>query len=112
MKLYDLIIIGAGPAGVSAGVYAKNFGLDFVIIGEVSGGMINTAYKVENYPGIFGLTGKELGEKFEEHLKYLKISLVKERINKIKEGMDSNLTNISNQNISTKLNVLNNQTKG
>ncbi len=36
----------------------------------------------------------------------------KERINKIKEGMDSNLTNISNQNISTKLNVSNNQTKG
>lgn len=88
MKLYDLIIIGAGPAGVSAGVYAKNFGLDFIIIGEVSGGMINTAYKVENYPGIFGLTGKELGEKFEEHLKYLKISLVKERINKIFQDED------------------------
>lgn len=65
MKTYNLIIIGAGPAGVAAGIYAKNFGLDFLIIGEVSGGMINTAYKVENYPGIFGVTGKELGKNLE-----------------------------------------------
>lgn len=83
MKEYDLIVIGAGPAGVSAGIYAKNFGINCLIIGEVSGGMINTAYKVENYPGIFNITGKELGEKMEEHLGHLQVPIIKERVNKI-----------------------------
>ena len=83
MKNYDLIIIGAGPAGVSAGVYAKNFGINCLVIGEISGGTINTAYKVENYPGIFGITGKELGEKMEAHLNHLQMPIAKERVNKI-----------------------------
>ncbi|OGZ33015.1 MAG: hypothetical protein A2V69_00160 [Candidatus Portnoybacteria bacterium RBG_13_40_8] len=85
MKTYDLIIIGAGPAGISAGIYAKNFGLDCLIIGENVGGLINSAYKVENYPGIFNITGKELSDKFEEHRKHLDISLRKERVEKIKK---------------------------
>ncbi len=88
MEKYDLIIVGAGPAGVSAGVYAKNFGIKFLIIGETSGGTINTAYKVENYPGIFNVTGKELGEKFEEHLNYLQVPIIKERVNKILQNGD------------------------
>ena len=84
MKTYDLIIIGAGPAGISAGIYAKNFGLDCLIIGENTGGLINAAYKVENYPGIFNITGKELTKRFLGHLKYLKIPLKKERVADIK----------------------------
>ncbi|GAH38568.1 unnamed protein product, partial [marine sediment metagenome] len=80
MKVYDLIIIGAGPAGITAGIYAKNFGLDCLIIGEKTGGLVNAAYKVENYPGIFNLSGKELTQKFLEHQKYLKITSKKERV--------------------------------
>jgi len=85
MKTHDLIIIGVGPAGISAGIYAKNFGLDCLIIGENVGGLINSAYKVENYPGIFNITGKELSDKFEEHRKHLDIPLKKERVEKIKK---------------------------
>lgn len=88
MEKYDLIVVGTGPAGVSAGIYAKNFGINFLIIGENSGGTINTAYKVENYPGIFSITGKELGEKFEEHLKHLKVQMIKERVDKILKEND------------------------
>ncbi|MFZ5559829.1 MAG: NAD(P)/FAD-dependent oxidoreductase [Patescibacteria group bacterium] len=86
MKIYDLIIIGAGPAGISAGIYAKNFGLACLIIGENVGGLVNAAYKVENYPGIFNVTGKELSDKFEEHRKHLDIPLKEERVEKIKRG--------------------------
>jgi thioredoxin reductase (NADPH) len=83
MKTYDLIIIGAGPAGITAGIYAKNFGMNFLLIGEKIGGLINSAYKIENYPGIFGVTGKELTEKFNSHLNHLNIVSNKERIEKI-----------------------------
>jgi len=95
MKTYDLIIIGAGPAGISAGIYAKNFGLDCLIIGEEKGGLVNAAYKVENYPGIFGVTGKQLSEKFKAHQKYLKIPFKKEKAEKIvpQKGIFKILTN-------------------
>lgn len=83
MKIYDLIIVGAGPAGVSAGIYAKNFGMNCLVIGEVSGGLINTAYKVENYPGVFNVNGKELGNKFIEHMEHLKVDFEKIRVNQI-----------------------------
>jgi len=89
-KIYDLIIVGTGPAGLTAGIYAKNFGLESIILGEKFGGLINTAYKIENYPGIFGVPGKELVERFKNHQKYLKLLVKKERIkgitvNKIKK---------------------------
>jgi len=86
MKIYDLIIIGAGPAGMTAGIYAKNFGLDCLIIGEKTGGLINSAYKVENYPGIFDVSGKELTKKFLAHQKYLKIAFKKEKVERISKS--------------------------
>lgn len=88
-KIYDLIIIGAGPAGITAGIYAKNFGLDCLIFGEEIGGLVNTAYKVENYPGIFNISGKDLTRAFEGHRKYLKIPLKKERVELISKKKDS-----------------------
>ena len=83
MKTYDLIIVGVGPAGITAGIYAKNFGLNCLIIGQEIGGLINAAYKVENYPGFFNISGKELTKKFKTHQKYLKVPLKKERIERI-----------------------------
>ena len=88
MKTYDSIIIGAGPAGISAGIFAKNFGLDCLILGEEKGGLISAAYKIENYPGIFGVTGKELSERFKAHQKHLKIPFKKERVEKIIQQKD------------------------
>lgn len=87
-EIYDLIIIGAGPAGIAAGIYAKNFGLKCLVIGEKGGGLINAAYKVENYPGIFNLTGEELSQKFIEHLNHLHIPLIAERTKEIKQEKD------------------------
>lgn len=80
MRTYDVVIIGAGPAGITAGIYAKNFGLNCLVIAQEIGGLINTAYKVENYPGIFNISGKELSKRLEAHRKYLKIPLKKERV--------------------------------
>lgn len=67
----DLIIIGAGPAGLSAAVYAKRAGLDALLIEitPVYGGQVLSTYEVDNYLGLPGISGIELGEKFAEHAK-------------------------------------------
>lgn len=89
MKIHDLIIIGAGPAGITAGIYAKNFGIDCLIIGEEIGGLLNGSYKIDNYPGIFNVTGKELLGKFKAHQEYLGISSKNERVGKITKNKDN-----------------------
>lgn len=66
--MYDLIIIGGGPAGLAAGIYAVRFGLDTLILerSEISG-QISMADIVENYPGFPSISGLELMEKYKIH---------------------------------------------
>lgn len=66
---YDIIIIGAGPAGLSAAVYAKRAGFRTLVLDKspVSGGQVLSTYEVDNYLGIQGVTGMELSEKFKNH---------------------------------------------
>lgn len=68
--VYDLIIVGGGPAGLSAGIYAVRYGLDTLVLekGFVSG-QISTTGEVENYPGFTSINGMELMDKFSEHAK-------------------------------------------
>jgi len=82
-KIYDLIIVGAGSAGISAGIYAKNFGMDCLIIGEEVGGLLNGCYKIDNYPGLFDILGTDLAKHFESHRQYLNIPLEQESVGKI-----------------------------
>ena len=68
METYDLIIIGAGAAGLSAGIYAARSGLKTVIIEEkLAGGTTGDAPTVENYPGFSQISGAELAEKMTAH---------------------------------------------
>lgn len=67
--MYDVIIIGAGPAGLSASIYAKRAGLRAITIDQnpISGGQVLNTYEVDNYPGLPGINGFDLGMKFREH---------------------------------------------
>lgn len=69
MKIYDLIIIGAGPAGLSAAIYASRAALDYVVLeaAPMSGGQVLTTSEVDNYPGFSQISGWDLGDKFKEH---------------------------------------------
>jgi len=70
METYDVIIIGAGAAGLSAGTYAARSGLKTVIIEEkLAGGTTGDAPNVENYPGFSQISGAELAEKMTNHCK-------------------------------------------
>lgn len=65
----DVIILGAGPAGMSAGIYASRGNLDTVILDKTMfGGQPSNYGEIENYPGFPSISGFELAEKFEEHL--------------------------------------------
>ena len=66
--MYDVIILGAGPAGLSAAVYAKRARLNALLIEKGgAGGQVLSTYEVDNYPGLPGVTGMELGQIFSQH---------------------------------------------
>lgn len=67
--MYDVVIIGSGPAGLSASIYAKRAGLKAVTLEQkpLSGGQVLNTYEVDNYPGLSGINGFDLGMKFREH---------------------------------------------
>lgn len=75
-EIYDLVIIGAGPAGVSAAIYASRAMLKTLWLDNkcMTGGQITDTYEVDNYPGMPGVTGMELGEAFGEHAEKLGLS--------------------------------------
>ena len=68
-KTYDLIIIGSGPAGLSVAIYAQRAGLDTLVLEKeyISGGQVVNTAEVDNYPGLPGMNGYELGMKFRSH---------------------------------------------
>ncbi|MBQ7593997.1 MAG: thioredoxin-disulfide reductase [Synergistaceae bacterium] len=68
MEKRELVIIGAGPAGMSAAIYGKRAGLDVLVLEKgAAGGQINNTDEVENYPGISHATGSELGDMLKSH---------------------------------------------
>lgn len=84
---YDLIIVGCGPAGLAAAVYAARQKLDFLMISKDVGGQTNlNTYPIENYLGYHYITGAELEQKFEEHLQNLKISPQMDEVKKIERA--------------------------
>ncbi|MBI5123864.1 MAG: FAD-dependent oxidoreductase [Candidatus Omnitrophica bacterium] len=73
--LYDLIIIGAGPAGITASVYAARKRLNFLVITKDIGGQTAWSGDVENYTGYQFITGPDLAAKFEEHMRRYNIEV-------------------------------------
>lgn len=77
MKIYDLVIIGSGPAGMSAAIYAKRAMLNVLLLEKeyMPGGQVIQTYEVDNYPGIPKTNGMELSDKFADHAKELGVEI-------------------------------------
>jgi thioredoxin-disulfide reductase len=84
--MYDLIIIGGGPAGVTAGIYAARQKLNTLLIAKEFGGQIALkAVNIENYPGFEEISGLALTKKFEEHLRKYKVDIEREEVKAVKK---------------------------
>lgn len=81
--MYDLIIIGAGPAGLGASIYASRYKLKHVVIGSEIGGQVVEAATIENWPGEESISGKDLMEKFQRQTKDLGGMIVQGDVNKV-----------------------------
>lgn len=90
MEKYDILIIGAGPAGVTAAIYAHRANLNYLILEKSAiGGKVITAYEVENYPGFSKILGSELVLNLRKQIKDLVINFKREEVLKIEKFDDS-----------------------
>lgn len=84
--IYDLIIIGGGPAGISAGIYTARQRLKTLLITKSFGGQIaRKAVAIENYPGFKEISGLDLIKEFTEHLKKFKIEILQDLVVKVRK---------------------------
>lgn len=81
-KRYDLVIVGTGPAGLSAAIYAQRARLNTLVIEKemMSGGQVLTTYEVDNYPGLPGIGGFDLGQKFRQHAEQLETEFAQDEV--------------------------------
>ena len=83
---YDLIIIGGGPAGITAGIYGGRLGLKTLLLTKEFGGqLMRKSVKIENYPGFKKVSGQELIKRFISHLKSYPVEIKQEEVVKIKK---------------------------
>lgn len=101
--MYDLIIIGSGPAGLTASIYASCFHLKHLVIGAIQGGqMINTP-DILNYPGFPDISGKELTAKMVEHAKARGAEILMNSVVKINQIPAGPAARVSQDNASSRL---------
>jgi thioredoxin reductase (NADPH) len=82
---FDIIVVGTGPAGLSAAVYASRHELKTLLIGEEPGGYVNEAPIIDNYLGFSGIKGHDLVNKFFDHAKSCNLEILKEKVIDIKK---------------------------
>ncbi len=91
-EVYDIIILGTGPAGFSAAIYAARRNMKTLLIGKESGGQIIWASEIENYPGFKSINNFELITKMQEHVEGLGVKIINEEVVKIKKLDNKNFT--------------------
>lgn len=85
--MYDVIIIGSGPAGLTAAIYAGRAMLSALVCEKdyMGTGQISVTDRVENYPGLYGINGYDLGENSESRLKLLVLSFTRVRLRALRK---------------------------
>jgi len=80
---YDVIIVGAGPGGLSAAIYAARYKLKVLVFGKLLGGWAGSAHKICNFPSYIEISGMELMKKILEQVKALGVEIISDEVKKI-----------------------------
>jgi thioredoxin-disulfide reductase len=97
--MYDIIIIGSGPAGMTAGIYAARREMKTLIVGKELGGQIALASEIENYPGFKTIGAIDLVYKMKEQVEALGVEIIGVEIKKIEKKEDGTFELISEKEI-------------
>jgi len=101
--VYDLAIIGGGPGGLSAALYAKRKGINVVLISGDIGGQVADTSSVENYLGIESMTGEEMVKTFRKHVESYDVPMLDgTKVNEVKQGKEKILKLDNGKEVKTK----------
>ncbi len=96
-KIHDLIIIGAGPAGLAASIYASRYGIEHKVVGSILGGQITETHDIDNYPGMENMTGFDFSQKWGAHAKKYGVEIVSTTIDSIMKKKEVFILALANQ---------------
>ncbi|MFQ5405786.1 MAG: NAD(P)/FAD-dependent oxidoreductase [Candidatus Micrarchaeia archaeon] len=108
-KVFDVAIIGGGPAGMNAAIYASRRNMSVVVLeGKIFGGAVAETPKIENWLGEKKISGIELSKKFEEHMRTFPVNVVQERVESIEKQSDANflVTTVADSHVEAKSVIL------
>jgi len=83
--MYDVAIIGGGPAGITAAIYCARYRLNVILFCDEFGGQVTKTHKIENYPGFSTISGMELSSHFRKQLDYNNIEIIDKQVEGIKK---------------------------
>lgn len=106
--MYDLIIIGSGPAGLSAAVYGKRSGLNLLVLEKnpMSGGQVLNTYEVDNYLGMPGINGFDMGVQFRQHVDKLGVEFKEAEVSAIEDRGSTKIVHTNEEELETKAVIL------
>lgn len=106
--MYDLIIIGSGPAGLSAAVYGKRAGLNLLVLEKnpMSGGQVLNTYEVDNYLGMPGVNGFDMGVQFRQHADKLGVEFREAEVSAIEDRGGLKIVRTSEEELEAKTVIL------
>jgi thioredoxin reductase (NADPH) len=106
-EFFDLIIIGGGPGGLTAGIYAMRAALKAMLLEKgLPGGQINLTENVENYPGFANISGFDLSQKFLQHAQTYGLEVRQQEVTAVEPGLDYHTVHLANGEALTTLAVI------
>jgi thioredoxin reductase (NADPH) len=94
-NVYDLAIIGAGPAGLSASIYASRFGIKHIVFGSILGGTIVGSHKMDNYPGVENVSGIDFSKRLIEHAQKYGVEMLPVMVRRVSRKEEGDLFEIN-----------------
>jgi len=96
-RFRDLVIVGGGPGGLTAGIYAKRAALDVELIERaIAGGQVNNSFEVENWPGTKRVNGVQLAENFAGHAASYGLTPLRAEVVQVEPGLDYHCVHLDN----------------